>query len=145
MATNYAFVKNTKYYNKEQYIEIKEEEIIKEIAATFTHFRSENGELIKSKSFIYNRELEMVHSGEYKFLVNKKNPYLNKTMYKKELETVLKQLMEDQNRVVLFAVFTHFYKRVPASKAEAKEMLSKISYLELKEATDAETKKTTNF
>lgn len=142
---NFAFVKNTKYYNKDNYIEIKEENVIKDIAATFTHFRSEKGELVKSKSFVYNRELEMVHSGEYKFLVNKKNPYLNQSLYKKEMETVLKQLLEDKNRLVLFAVFTHFYKRNPASKAEAKDLLSKISYLDLKTATDAETEKTTNF
>jgi len=141
----FAFVSKTKYYNKEKYIEIKEEEIIKEIASIFTHFRTEKGELKKSTSFPYNRELEMVHSGEYKFLVSTKNPYLNKSLYKKDLENVLKQLMEDKNRLILFAVFTHFYKRVPASKAEAKELLSKINYLDLKAITDTETEKTNNF
>lgn len=140
----FAFVPVKKYYNKDKFIVLNDEKAIREISALFTHFKDINGKLVKSATFIYNRELELVNSGEYMFLVSKDHPYLNKELYAKEMDTLVTKISKKENRAELTFMLNNNLKQYvrtqPKTLAETKELLHNVPYLILKDAFDEASK-----
>ena len=137
----FAFVPKKKYYNKDKFVVVTDEKAIRDIASICSHPKNEKGVQIRSSIFVYNRELELVNEGEYIFLVSKNHPYLNKTLYEKELTKLIDTILKKENKVqftyMVYNDLKRYFKQTPKSTTEAREVFYKVPYLTLKEAFEA--------
>ena len=133
----HVFLPVTRYFDPEEYTEIKDDKQIREIASITNCIKinPETNEPYESKYFIYNTELELVHKGEYRFLIRNDQPYLNKTMFKKEMTALLKEIKEDKHAasILSYKVFGGKVKQLSKFKDVPYKKLKKLWEESLKE------------